>query len=197
MRSTEITHKDRFLLGRTRSVRPRSLAYVSAEVTLGTLPGTYPTIEHDTITDPAALSITFEVGFRGAGDIDWDAYIYQTGQVPTRDRKIVRPPLHHKYRWGERDGYDLRHTIDLLWREWHLNDMTAGCAHQEVPEGAREADPTGYLGDKIELCPITGYRWGSQWLVMPLTEHALGRIAALELTEVDKYVAEMEKENQA
>lgn len=183
---SKITHKDKFLLGRTRSHRPRSLAYVMADVRLGKLVGTFPTIEHTSITDPVTLSIQFSVGFRpGDGDTDWDAYHW--GQVPTGDRKIVRPALSRKFGFQERDGYDHRHTIDVLWRDWHNNDLSAGCVHQVVTAEARRRaseDPNVYLGNHVKPCPITGYRWGSQWLIKPLTDTAMERIATLELTPV-------------
>lgn len=189
MRDTEVTHKDTFLLGRTRGDSRRMLEYVSAEVQFGKMVGSFPTIEHTTVTDPAVLSITFTVGPRPANNPEWDQLVNHVGQVPTADRKIVRPPLEDKYRWGERPGYDLRHTIDVLWREWNLNSMEAGCVHQDVTEylrqGVRE-DPNMALGDRVRRCPFTDYKWGSQWLVKPLTEAALERIASLNLTEVEK-----------
>lgn len=186
MNSEQVTHKDTFLLGRTRGYNPRVLEYVSAEVMFGKRIGTFPTVEHESITDPAVLTISFTVGPRRAGYPDWDEAITRSGQVLLADRKIVRPPLHDKYRWGELPGYDLRHAIEVLWREWHLNDTVAGCAHQVVPAGIRDADPIGYLGDHIKRCPITGYRWGSQWLIKPLNDSALERIASLDLTEVER-----------
>lgn len=182
------THRDKFLLGRTRSHRPRTLAYVAAEVRLGKLTGTFPTVEHTTVTDPVTLAISFAVGFRpGDGDVDWDPYLNHWGQVSSGDRKIVRPPLSRKFDVGERDGYDHRHSIDVLWREWHNNGLQAGCVHQHVTADAlRRAseDPNVYLGNHVKPCPLTGYRYGSQWLIKPLTDAAMERIATLELTPV-------------
>lgn len=186
MSRNQVTHKDKFVLGRTKGITPGALEYVSAEVTLSKMIGTFPTVEHESITDPVVLSIQFTVGPRREGYTDWDDVVTRSGQVPLADRKIIQPPLHDKYRWGERYGYDERHAIEVLWREWHLNGMSAGCAHQVVPKGAREADPTGYLGDLVETCPITGYRWGSQWLVKPLNHAALERIASLELCPIER-----------
>lgn len=185
MNSEQITHQDTFLLGRTRGYNPRLLEHVSAEVSLGQLIGTYPTIEHDTITDPITFAVQFTVGPRPRGDyVDWDELVTRGGQTAPEDRKILRPPWYDKFKPGERNGYDLRHVIDTLWREWHLNATTPGCAHQVVPPEARDADHTGPFADSIKRCPITGYRWGSQWLIKPLTDAALERIASLNLTEL-------------
>lgn len=53
-----------------------------------------------------------------------------------------------------------------IWREWHLNDMTAGCAHQTPPVGSTLSERL----DQTPPCPVTGYRFGSKWLVRPLPE---------------------------
>jgi hypothetical protein len=46
---------------------------------------------------------------------------------------------------------------------WHLNDMRAACAHMvDLPD-----DPT-YDARKDITCPVTGYRYGTAWLVEPL-----------------------------
>lgn len=55
------------------------------------------------------------------------------------------------------------HKLYDTWREWHLNDMRAGCAHQTIGEGnALDTTPP---------CPITGYRYGTQWLLKPIPQH--------------------------
>jgi hypothetical protein len=56
-----------------------------------------------------------------------------------------------------RDG--LRELAEFVGR-WNLNDMQAGCAHQETKMRGH------YL--TADACPHTGYRYGQAWLVEPL-----------------------------
>lgn len=58
-------------------------------------------------------------------------------------------------------------SLWALWTRWNLNTMKAGCAHQKV----RWEYTRGYA--QVDLartpaCPVTGYRYGSGWLVEPL-----------------------------
>lgn len=65
-------------------------------------------------------------------------------------------------------GWDAekRDRLLTLWKEWHLDDMQPGCAHQTEIEGTVEERLA-----KIEPCPLTGYRYGRAWLVkLPTTE---------------------------
>lgn len=54
-----------------------------------------------------------------------------------------------------------------LWKNYHLNDMHAGCEHQ------KEGTPIG------EICPICGYRYGSAWLYREIPEKDLEAIKHL------------------
>lgn len=54
-----------------------------------------------------------------------------------------------------------------LWKNYHLNEMNAGCEHQE------KDTPIG------EVCPICGYRYGSAWLYRKIPEKDLETIKHL------------------
>lgn len=54
-----------------------------------------------------------------------------------------------------------------LWKNYHLNDMHAGCEHQ------KEGTPVG------EICPICRYRYGSAWLYREIPEKDLEAIKHL------------------
>jgi hypothetical protein len=64
-----------------------------------------------------------------------------------------------------------------VWREWHLNDMQAGCVHQTP-------DPDMSMAERLKSvppCPETGYKYGHAWLVKPLpteTEQFVRAMAA-------------------
>jgi hypothetical protein len=45
-----------------------------------------------------------------------------------------------------------------IWKNWHLNDMQAGCEHQ------RERGWTSYDLHPSEPCPVCGYKYGTAWL---------------------------------
>jgi len=46
-----------------------------------------------------------------------------------------------------------------VWKEWHLNDMRAGCEHQRASGWDKKAN--AFLG---KPCPSCGYQYGSKWL---------------------------------
>ena len=54
-----------------------------------------------------------------------------------------------------------------LWKNYHLNDMHAGCEHQ------KKGTPVG------EICPVCGYRYGSAWLYREIPEKDLEAIKHL------------------
>jgi hypothetical protein len=72
--------------------------------------------------------------------------------------------------------YEIRHLVKV-WREWHLNDMRAGCVHQDPPPGMSMTERL----KSVPPCPETGYRYGHAWLVEPLpaeTERFVRAMAA-------------------
>jgi hypothetical protein len=44
-----------------------------------------------------------------------------------------------------------------LWKEWHLNDLQAGCEHQRALGWTSEVHLS-------EPCPTCGYKYGTAWL---------------------------------
>ena len=60
-------------------------------------------------------------------------------------------------------------AIHKLWKDYHLNSMESHCAHQDK----------AIAWDKVDPCPITGYRAGSAWLVRELPASVIKEIATL------------------
>lgn len=89
-----------------------------------------------------------------------DAYWLSTGQIPQSERIIATTP-------PSAIPAEKREFIEMLWRDYHLNDLHAGCIHQ--PEGS-------YLGT---VCPETGYKWGTKWLAESVPTDILDRAKAL------------------
>jgi hypothetical protein len=169
------THSSTFVLGRTDSQPKQSRTpwYVTATVTTGYATGQWRTVNHDPVSDPAYVKVSFTVGPRVFG-ADWDQAVNIAGQVSPEDRRIIGRPGPGKIKPDERDGYDVRHIIDLLAREWSGHYLNAGCVHQGMPTSR------GPAGDPAP-CPVTGYKYGHAWLVRPLDQAARDRIESLQL----------------
>lgn len=66
-------------------------------------------------------------------------------------------------------GYDKASAAELVkLSEWHMNSMSPACSHQKR-----------YAGLDSAPCPVTGYRWGTAWLIRSLPEGFLDRTKAL------------------
>lgn len=55
-----------------------------------------------------------------------------------------------------------------LWDRWHLNDMKGACAHMTTPKV--------YDRDTAPVCPESGYRYGSAWLVEEIPDEEIEAI---------------------
>ena len=77
-------------------------------------------------------------------------------------------------------GWDAAKVARLVeLAAWHLNGMTAGCDHQTP---VMETDRWGREVPSLDLtpaCPVTGYRYGSAWLVRVLPDGFLDEIRGL------------------
>lgn len=84
------------------------------------------------------------------------------------------------------NGFSDRVIAELLsMAEYHLNGMTAGCDHQTA------VWEDGRYGRQISLtdtlpCPVTGYRYGSAWLVRELPYGFLSRVRAVFANATDQ-----------
>lgn len=139
--------------------------YVVLEVSIDTTPGEWQTSTHGTVTNPLCLHIVGEAYEKRdrRGDPS------RAGQCVDALDDVTAPAA----------GWTLDEVREVkrIWEEWHLNTMTAGCAHQTV---VWEDKP--YRRPSLELtlpCPHTGYRYGSAWLAIPLTEHIVERVKHL------------------
>jgi len=98
-------------------------------------------------------------------------------------------------------GNDMLALFKAVWKDWHLNDMRAGCEHQRAM-GWQKAriDPskeTGWhidnnanlrqwmyyepnypesIGLLCKPCPMCGYKYGNSWLKEELPEWVLGTL---------------------
>jgi len=95
------------------------------------------------------------------------------------------------------DGWDYSKVMLFrsIWRTYHLNNISAGCIHQEATgwrdelfnESKSSRDQANMRmwssQDKLGLlsvpCPICGYRYGSSWNVKPIPQWALDFLESL------------------
>jgi hypothetical protein len=78
-------------------------------------------------------------------------------------------------------GWDAEKWLDLLdiWKEWHLNDLKAGCEHQREMGWEKE----GYDKHPSEPCPVCGYEFGSAWNRVEVPEAVIQFIESLPDTD--------------
>ena len=71
------------------------------------------------------------------------------------------------------DGLHRTDLADLarIADAWHLNDMRPACQHM-APDFDRGDLPV----DQWPVCPVTGYRWGTAWLVEELPDDVVERV---------------------
>lgn len=129
----------------------------------------YTTISHGQATNPVDFAITFDVWNQSRTNPD----IIQGG-----------PGIHGAKALGHLvdvdDAFKGRIRDLRVISRWHLNAMTQNCEHQAHDAGLNSTP-----------CPITGYRWGSEWLVTPLPggdETFLANIRDLFSAVDDEYV---------
>lgn len=126
---------------------------------------TYETTSHEQVTGPLDFSLTTSVWRPDRRDI-------VTGGATSA-------PLYEALAHGRLEyGLDEAAVLGLAMNHdaWHLNALSAACAHQEVvwedsDYGRRPSR------DLTPRCPVTGYRYGTKWLVRVLPE---GFLAALD-----------------
>ena len=144
------------LLGRTAD---GARVFVTVETSEHT--GNSQTTEHDPISAWTRISITGHVTEKYCRE--WS----QGGQIESVLERIKdfapgwnNPKVQH---------------LAAIWRRWHLNDVQAGCAHMDLPADA------SYDARKDIRCPVTGYKYGSAWLVLPEadTQEAIARLREL------------------
>jgi hypothetical protein len=63
-------------------------------------------------------------------------------------------------------GFDASKVAELksVWARWHLNDMRAGCEHQESEQWGKRINPVDPATDPVgKPCPTCGYKYGTEW----------------------------------
>lgn len=130
----------------------------------------YQTTTHETVTRPLSFALTSAVWTPNKSD-------WVSGGATVEPIREVAAQGHLNTAFTPEQ---LTELADLGER-WHLNTMRAGCAHQEraVDPDGNALTATGYALDNTPPCPLTGYRYGSSWLVEPLPEDFLARLDAI------------------
>lgn len=152
----------------------------------GSEPREQETTDHRTVVDPLELSVTYSTRKTWATRDDDDPWVScgagaaeAVAEITTRE---AAPEVFER-------------IARLI--PWHLNGMSAGCDHQTVEY---ESSPYGRrpsLSDTLP-CPVTGYRYGSAWLLRELPDEivedavALGAVVPPDRTDPAVIMAEAE-----
>lgn len=75
---------------------------------------------------------------------------------------------------------DLIDLIDI-WEHWHLNDMKAGCEHQDTVN-YNDPEREFLLWAEHRKCPH-GYKYGTAWLVEELPQEVIDRLTEIFTTQ--------------
>ena len=65
----------------------------------------------------------------------------------------------HGHRLSSGWSKEMLDTFIAVWKEWHLNDMRAGCEHQRAAGWDKRVNKS--IG---KPCPECGYEYGTKWL---------------------------------
>ncbi len=66
-----------------------------------------------------------------------------------------------------------------IWKEWHLNDMQAGCVHQRFEQRIMGTEYQSYPANFAAICPECGYHYGTKWLSKEVPESVREFLASL------------------
>lgn len=125
---------------------------------------TYETVGHKHVTEPLAMSVTTDVWRPDGRDI------VAGGATREPLREVAASGTPSRF-WTGGERLD---RMAALGDGWHGSDMRAACRHQTV---VYEEEP--YHRPSLDLtppCPITGYRYGTKWLVEPLPRVMLNNL---------------------
>jgi len=128
---------------------------------------TYETTTHERVTGPLDFALTTSVWQPSRRDI-----VAGGATAAPLDEAIAHGRLDFGLDEAAVRGLALDHEC------WHLNGMSAACAHQEVvwEDSDYGRRPSLTL---TQPCPVTGYRYGSAWLVRVLPEGFLAELDGL------------------
>ena len=102
-----------------------------------------------------------------------------------RSRHYSTPPKQIKFNAGWNAGRWL--AFISLWDKWHLNDLTAGCPHQEAhlqehPELSRDYEELIKL-PLFAKCPHCNYAYGTSWLRTEVPTEVIDQLESLPETK--------------
>jgi hypothetical protein len=120
----------------------------------------HETVDHEKVDHFKSLSFTWEMRALGRRDIAADG-----AGASWSVEAIVLPAKG----WSMES---LRRLAEIA-REWHLSDVQAGCAHM------RKIGLGNYDDNKHQVCPESGYRYGTKWLVKIVPDELIKEVASM------------------
>jgi hypothetical protein len=151
--------REHVLIGHTAE---RERVYVDVKLTEHD--GEHVTTDHGTVTGIRRLSIMGEV--------------IESGRREPHSCGQIRGELDRITECAAGWNVGMVRRLGELWDTWHLNDLQAACDHQTV---VYEDSSYGRRPSLTETraCPVSGYRYGSAWLVKPLPADVEKEIRAI------------------
>lgn len=155
-----------YVPGRPYGYQRALRAYIDIRVEKLTRREIYETVNHEFVSEPLDFAISGHVAY-GTHWVAGGAMAPEILRSVTRTMNGI----------SIKDLRRLAKIADLC----HLSSMQAGCAHQD---DTLPADLPAHLTipwrlDNVEPCPITGYRYGSSWLIQPVTEELVDCVRRL------------------
>ena len=110
----------------------------------------------------------------GCGQIDMEFAHRKKEDDDSRYGYLTKPS---DFRFAK--GWDSKKWLDFLdvWKQYHLNNMQAGCEHQRKLGWKRYGDHPS------EPCPVCGYKYGTAWLMLDVPEEVITFLKGLPETD--------------
>lgn len=115
------------------------------------------TVEHEPVSDDTQELSMMGALIRKGGSITRDGDWVSCGQNVDDLRSVT-----HDLAPGLTPA-DVTELTDI-WDRSHLNGLRALCAHQVMPDRVDGRLPDAWR-EQVPVCPVSGYRAGSAWLV--------------------------------
>jgi hypothetical protein len=132
----------------------------------------------------------------GCGQIDME---FKHGDPADDDHRytdnlIMPEQIEFARGWDRKTWY----AFLKIWKQYHLNDMRAGCPHQEMmkwgketvtmPDGSQKSTSFLYpsehaAGVLTKACPECGYKYGTSWKFSAVPKEAIEFLEALPVAD--------------
>lgn len=135
---------------------------------------TRPGVDHKPYADPYAIHLTFAECYGPLENGSWRSCGAGVPDLLNNEWLEI-----HDYQDGWQRGRLAE--VGKIAAAWHLNDMQAGCIHQQDGPYSIYQNGRSEINHPIadQVCPETGYKYGSAWLYKPVDPAVVNRLLEL------------------